>query len=85
MWTSRLGYNFKGGQAFCKGAQVFFFFFFLKLNYLKKKNGPEGPRPPPMFVPSLAKPKGKQKQNKINNNSAIQKSNGQNAKWKTKE
>ena len=40
---------------------------------------------PPVSIPSPAKPKGKQKQNKINNNSAIQKPINKNPRWKTKE
>ena len=36
------------------GPKSFFFFFFLKINLLKKKFGPEGPKPPPVSVPALS-------------------------------
>ena len=53
----------------------------MKINLLKKKLyiyiyiniWTRGAWPPPMSIPGPAKPKGKQKQNKINNNSAMQK------------
>ena len=76
-------YNFKGAQAFCKGAQVL---FFKKNNLLKKKkNWARGTGTPLVFVLDPAKLIGKQKQNKINNNSTIQKPNGKKPRWKTKE
>ena len=75
-------YNFKGAQAFCKGAQVL---FFKKINLLKKKIWARRTRTPLVFVPDPAKLIGKQKQNKINNNSTIQKPNGKKPRWKTKE